>query len=70
MYFENCKYDQSFNKPCKLKKQFLCIMQTVGVVLLKKKKRRKKPLRRLVNTQWAEEPRLMALLLNSPNNAV
>ena len=45
-------------------KQFLCIMQTVGVVLLKKKKikRRKKPLRRLVNTQWAEEPRLMALL--------
>ena len=31
---------------------------------LKKKKRRKKPLRRLVNTQWAEEPRLMALLLN------
>ena len=28
----------------------------------KKKKRRKKPLRRLVNTQWAEEPRLMALL--------
>ena len=53
-------------------KQFLCIMQTVGVVLLKKKKkkRRKKPLRRLVNTQWAEEPRLMALLLNSPNNAV
>ena len=35
-----------------------------------KKKRRKKPLRRLVNTQWAEEPRLMALLLNSPNNAV
>ena len=29
----------------------------------KKKKRRKKPLRRLVNTQWAEEPRLMALLL-------
>ena len=27
------------------------------------KKRRKKPLRRLVNTQWAEEPRLMALLL-------
>ena len=44
-------------------KQFLCIMQTVGVVLLKKKKRRKKPSRRLVNTQWAEEPRLMALLL-------
>ena len=39
MYFENCKYDQSFNKPCKLKKQFLCIMQTVGVVLLKKKKK-------------------------------
>ena len=38
MYFENCKYDQSFNKPCKLKKQFLCIMQTVGVALLKKKK--------------------------------
>ena len=52
-------------------KQFLCIMQTVGVVLLtQKKKRRKKPLRRLVNTQWAEEPRLMALLLNSPNNTV
>ena len=44
-------------------KQFLCIMQTVGVVLTKKKKkRRNKPLRRLVNTQWAEEPRLMALL--------
>ena len=38
MYFDNCKYDQSFNKPCKLKKQFLRIMQTVGVVLLKKKK--------------------------------
>ena len=51
-------------------KQFLCMMQTVGVVLLTQKKRRKKPLRRLVNTQWAEEPRLMALLLNSPNNAV
>ena len=29
----------------------------------KKKKRRNKPLRRLVNTQWAEEPRLMALLV-------
>ena len=43
-------------------KQFLCMMQTVGVVLLTQKKRRKKPLRRLVNTQWAEEPRLMALL--------
>ena len=27
-----------------------------------KKKGRKKLLRRLVNTQWAEEPRLMALL--------
>ena len=34
-----------------------------GFTKKKKKKRRKKPLRRLVNTQWAEEPRLMALLL-------
>ena len=41
MYFDNCKYDQSFNKPCKLKTVLMYNANSRRGFTKKKKKKKK-----------------------------